>query len=205
MTPLVTADQLAERLQNPNADAASSAQAIENASGLVRAIGRQTYSFVSQEAIVLKGGERILDLPQRPLVVDFANPLTVRELGDFGNLDQTLVENQGYTRLGNQLTRGYPWFHTSRLQGWPRQSPLGVWAHRVQVTYSHGYAIVPDDIVAVVLDIAQSLYTNPSGLRSWTVPEYSETYATELLGAATVDSIRQRLVATGRKRTSHSI
>jgi hypothetical protein len=80
-----------------------------------------------------------------------------------------------------------------------------VWAPRVQVTYSHGYATMPDDLVALCLDVAQALYSNPDGLRSVTLDDYSETRATELLGAGTVDAIKARLGQTGRRRGSFSI
>jgi hypothetical protein len=204
VAPLITLDQLGNRLQS-TPDPGAGEQAITDASGLVRAVARQHFTFVAQETVVLGGGTRVLTLPERPLVVDAQNPLTVVELGEYGEPDVTVVEKLGYTRLGNELTRSYPWFPMTRLQGWPRVRYLGVWAYHVQVTYSHGELVTSDDVTAIVLDVAQSLYTNPTGLRSWQVPEYTEVYATELLGAATVDSIRRRLSATGRKRTTHSI
>lgn len=204
MAPLITLDQLGNRLQS-TPDPGAGEQAITDASGLVRAVGRQHISFVSQETVVLGGATRVLTLPERPLVVDVSNPLTVIELGEYGGPNFTATEGFSFTRQGNELLRGYPWYPMTRLQGWPWVRYLGVWAYHVQVTYSHGYITTPDDVAAIVLDVAQSLYTNPTGLRSWQVPEYTETYATELLGAAAVDSIRRRLAGTGRKRTTHSI
>jgi hypothetical protein len=204
MDPLITVAQLASRLQS-TADEPSATQAITDASGLVRAVARQTFDFVSQETVILAGGEKFLTLPERPLVEDVTNPLALTEIGDYGGIDFTLIENRDFTRVGNELTRGYPWYLTSRLQGWPHRYARGVWAPRVRVTYSHGYVTIPDDVVAIVLDVAQSLYTNPSGLRSWVTPEYSETYATELLGAATVDSLKKRLGVLGHRRGAFSI
>jgi hypothetical protein len=207
MAPLATMEQLASRLQTDvgslNLEAAE--RNLADSSGLVRAIGRQEFSFVSQETIELPGDTQILTLPQRPLVVDVGNPLTVVEVGEFGSLDLVAVEGRDYVRRGDELRRGQPYWSNTRLQGWPYHRPHGVWAPWVRVTYSHGYAVIPDDLVAIVLDVAQALQSNPTGLRSWSVPEYSETYATELLGAATVGSIKDRLVVTGRKRTTHSI
>lgn len=204
MASLANLDQLTDRLHD-TVDPAFGQRALDDASGLVRGIGRQVFSFVSQETIDLPGDTQILRLPQRPLVVDGSNPLTVVEVGEFGGLDHVCVEGRDYSRLGNDLKRGHPWWHTTRYQGWPHYPILGVWAPKVRVTYSHGYTTIPDDIVAIVLDVAQSLYTNPQGLRSWQVPEYSETYATELLGAATVDSIKKRLSAVGRARGAFTI
>lgn len=204
MASLATFDQFVARLQRM-VDAVPAQRALDDASGLVRAIGRQQYSFVSQETIELPGETQILTLPQRPLVVDVANPLTVVEVGEFGDLDFLAMEGRDFSRLGNELTRGHPYGLHTRLQGWPYDPYRGVWSRKVRVTYSHGLAVIPDDLVAITLDVAQSLHENPKGLRSWQVPEYTETYATELLGAATVESIKSRLIGLGRKRTTFSV
>ena len=207
MTPLATAAQLASRLQMTLVSPADQ-DAVTHGSGLVRAIARQQFDFVSQETVVIRGGERVLTLPQRPLVIDAGpNLLTVTELGEFGGIDIPMIENRDYSRVGNELTRGYPWWwnNSQRLMGYPRTRPLGVWAPRVRVTYSHGYQSMPDDIVSMVLDAASVLYDNPTGLASVKIDDYSETKAQQLLGAAMVDSIRMKLGMTGRRRQAFSI
>ncbi len=201
MTPLATSDQLASRMKK-DLDRATADLAVTHGSGLVRAITGQVFTFVSQETVVLLGNEQALTLPQRPAVIDSgANPLTVVELGDYGAVDYTCLEQRDFTRIGNVLTRGNPWWnYNTRLQGWPRRrGGYGVWAPRVQVTYSHGYqAAIPDDVVSTVLDAATILYDNPTVLRSLTIDDYTETRATEVLGANMVSSIYDRLVITGR-------
>ena len=205
MTALADYNALVNRLQDSNLDPVVALDALDQASQMVRSIARQTISFVSQETVILGGGERVLTLPERPLVVDAGNPLTVVEKGVFGGVDVPMVESRDYLRLGNELTRGYPWWWTTRLMGWPFRRPLGVWTLQVQVTYSHGYTIVPDDIISLVLDIAQMLYTNPTMRHSITVGGYSETWAAATLGKFTVDGIKNALKATGRRRGSFSI
>lgn len=207
MASLATPAQLAKRLKIPLAelDTAAAQQDLDDASGMVRAIGRQQFDFVAQETIELPGGDRYLQLPQRPAVVNAQHPLTVVEIGDFSGLDLLLVEQRDFVRTGNQLERGFPWYMPTRLQGWPWRRHLGVWAPRVRVTYSHGYTTIPDDVVAVVLDIAVQLYDNPEGVRSEQIDDYSVTYASEVLGAATVEGIQRKLGATGRRRSAHSI
>jgi hypothetical protein len=201
---LATPSQLASRVQS-DVDTASAELALANASGLIRAVAGQAFEFVSQETVDLVGNGRVLVLPQRPAVVDGSNPLTVVELGEFGSPDATLLEGRDFERLGNELTRGYPsWWAESRLQGWPGR-PIGLWAPRVRVTYSHGYLVIPDDLVGLCLDIAQQMYSNPEGLRAMSIDDYSETRATEMLGAGTVESIRARLGVTGRRRGAFSI
>src|SRR2546426_678375 len=134
MAVLATSDQLAARLQ-AILDPTYADRALTDASGLVCDLARQQFDFVPQETVLLRGDEQKLVLPQRPLVVNDANPLTVVEVGDFGAIDFTCIEGRDYPRIGNELTRGYPWWQTSRLQGWPhRRHPLGVWAPRVRVT-----------------------------------------------------------------------
>jgi hypothetical protein len=208
MTALATPSQLASRLKM-DVDTSTAQLAVDSASGFVRAIGRQQYNFVSQETVVLRGGERVLVLPERPLVVDAGpNLLTVTELGEFGGVSVLLVEDRDYSRLGNELTRGYPWWWATtsqRLMGYPRARPLGVWAPRVQVIYSHGYATIPDDVVGCVLDAAAVLYDNPTGLRSFTIDDYTETKASEVLGAALVQAIADKLGIAGRRRRAFSI
>lgn len=207
MTALITTSQLASHLQM-DLDAATADLAVNRGSGLVRALARQTLSFVSQETVVLRGGERVLTLPQRPLVVDTgSNPLTVVEIGEFGAEDFTMVEDRDYSRIGNELTRGYPWWwnSTQRLMGYPRTRPTGVWAPKVQVTYSHGDTVIPDHIQGFALDAAGVLYDNPTMLRSLTIDDYTETKAAEVLGAALTASIRDQLGIAGVRRRAFSI
>jgi len=206
MAALATPEQLASRMKK-TLDLSSAVLAVNHGSGLVRAITRQTLSFVSQETVVLKGNEQVLTLPQRPAVVDGSNPLTVVELGDYGGLDFTAIEGRDYTRLGNELTRGNSWWDSStRFQGWPySRLPSGVWAPRVRVIYSHGEVTVSDDVVSCVLDAATVLYDNPTVLRSMSIDDYTETKATEVLGANMVTGIHDKLVTTGRARQAFSI
>ncbi len=207
MTSLAIPAQLASRLQM-DVDTSTAQLALDGASGFVRAIARQQIDFVSQETVILRGGERILRLPQRPAVVDTGpNLLIVTEIGEFGGVNVSMVEDRDYSRIGNELTRGYPWWwnQTQRLMGFPRFRPLGVWAPKVQVTYSHGYVTIPDDIVAIVLDAAAVLYDNPTGLRSISIDDYTETKAAEVLGTAMVQSIADKLGIAGRRRRAFSI
>jgi hypothetical protein len=209
MDLLADIDQLSSRLQN-TVDPTVGTQALMDASGLVRELGRQTYSFVENETVVLAGGDRVLRLPQRPVVVDDTHTITCVELGDFGALTVPLVEHRDWERNGDELTRAYPYYWArSRLMGWPYNRPQGTWMPRVEVTYSHGYQVIPADIVAIVLDVAQALITNPDSLRSKTVGGYSETFDVEhlrsRLTADLIDNIRYKLAGTGRRRGAFSV
>lgn len=54
----------------------------------------------------------------------------------------------------------------------------------VSVTFTHGYASVPGDVLAVVLTAAQRVLGNPRDLRQETVGSISVTYAAETIGAS---------------------
>ncbi|MFE7954381.1 hypothetical protein [Streptomyces sp. NPDC057413] len=158
--------------------------ALRRASARVRRYTRQDITFVENDTVVLAGGERVLRLPQAPLVVDASHPLVVTEVADFSGIEWLAVEDRDYSRLGNELTRGYPWQAPSRLMGWPWNRAQGIWAPKVRVTYSHGYTDIPEDIVDVVLDLATMNLANPENLRQVSIDDYTRTYAAETIGSA---------------------
>lgn len=182
-TPLVTQDDLEAALQR-TLDPAQATMAIRRASARVRKYCRQQFTLVEGETVTLPGGGRVLRLPQRPIVVDDTHPLTVIELFGIANQEYQALEGRDFTRIGVELTRGEQWWAPTRLMGWPFMRPMGIWAQRVRVTYSHGYSEVPDDVVDVVLDLAQMNMTNPQGLRSESIDDYSRTFASETIGGA---------------------
>lgn len=183
---LATVAELEHAMQKPpgSLDVGQAELALRRASGRVRSYTRQDVTIVEHDTVLLDGGDRVLVLPQRPVIVDDDHPLTVVELPDWGGVEVPAVEGRDFTRLGAELTRGYPWYNTSRLAGWPWRQQLGVWAPRVRVTYSHGYTEVPDDIIDVVLDLATANLTNPEMLRSVSIDDFARTYASEAIGGA---------------------
>ena len=180
---LATVAELEAALQR-SVDSTQADLALRRASARVRRYTMQDITFVADDTIVLPGGDRVLRLPQYPLVVDDDHPLTVVEVADFSGIEWNAIEDRDYSRLGNELTRGYPWQAPTRLMGWPWNRAQGVWAPKVRVTYSHGYAEVPDDILDVVLDLATMNMSNPENLRSVAIDDYSRTFASETIGGA---------------------
>ncbi len=183
--PLATPADLAAYTGQDIPDA-QAGLALRLASGMVRRYTGQTITRVVDDTVVLRGGWPVLYLPQRPVIVDDTHDLTVTELGDAGLPDLLLADGITFTRCAEELTRD-----------------CGVWAARVQVTYSHGYASVPDDILAVVLDVAARSTSNPAGLRSVSIDDYSRTFANETLGTSLTDANRQALA--GYRRTPRSV
>ncbi|WP_327378008.1 hypothetical protein OG393_31025 [Streptomyces sp. NBC_01216] len=185
LPPLATAADLETAMQRESGSISTAALdlALRRASARVRSFTRQDLTLVEHETVVLGGGGRVLALPQRPLVVDDDHPLTVVELADPGGVEVTAVEDVDYTRLGSELTRAYPYYAPTRTMGWP-WTRRGVWAPRVRVTYSHGEADVPDDIVDIVLELASMNLANPENLRSVSIDDYARTFASETIGNA---------------------
>lgn len=169
------------------------------ASGAIRRATRQTITFVAGETVVLEGGERVLKLPQRPLVVDADNLLTVVELPDGSGVELPAVEGRDFIRQGSELHRGNPLYGSSRTMGWPWGRPLGIWADRVRVTYSHGLQEIPDEIVGVCLDLASATLSNPDRLRSETVGGESITHTVETFGTGSLTSDHRKILREFRR------
>jgi hypothetical protein len=186
LPPLASAADLEAALQREpgSLNAAAADLALRRASGRVRKYTRQVLTFIAGETIDVPAGGRVLRVPQRPLVVDADNPLSVVELADFSGIEWVALENRDYSRVGDELTRGYPWQAPSRLMGWPYNRTLGVWAPKVRLTYSHGYREIPDDLMDVVLDLAAMNLSNPENLRSVAIDDYQRTFAAETIGSA---------------------
>lgn len=184
--PLLATQADLEAALQRTLDPVQAAFALRRASGRVRKYCRQELTFQAADTVTLPGNGRVLWLPQRPVVVDDANTLSVTELFGITSEQYVALEGRDYTRIGSQLTRGEAWWAPTRLMGWPWMRPQGIWAQRVLVTYSHGYAEVPDDLVDVVVDVAAMTMTNPMGLRSEAIDDYSRTFASETIGSGTL-------------------
>lgn len=183
LPPLATAADL-EAALGRTVDATQAEMALRRASARVRHHTRQDITFVAADTVVLDGGGRVLRVPQRPLVVDTDNPLTVTELFGLTATEYPCLEGRDFMRLGSELTRGDPWYAPTRLMGWPWNRPAGVWAPRIRLAYSHGYLDIPEDIVDVVLDLAAMDLSNPENLRSVAIDDYQRTFASETIGSA---------------------
>jgi len=102
---------------------------------------------------------------------------------------------------GVELVEGtdYSWSEAGIL----RRLGCQVWPDRlrcVEVTYSHGWALIPEDISEVVIDQARTLFTVPAGVQSKAVGGQSVTFgATAAVG---VSSQWSAAVARHKVRTS---
>ncbi|MFI9332007.1 hypothetical protein ACIGZJ_31250 [Kitasatospora sp. NPDC052868] len=204
LPPLATQTDLEDALQR-TLDPTQAAAALRRASAKVRGYCRQELTFHAQDTIEIPGGTRHLLVPQRPLVVDADNPLTITELAGTAGIELPCLEGRDYTRLGPKLTRAEAYWQPTRLMGWPRTHPQGIWADRIRLTYSHGYTTVPDDILDIVVDLATMTMTNPQGLRSESIDDYSRTFASETIGAGTLTPDHRRTLNAYRLSPAYSV
>ncbi|WP_326728970.1 hypothetical protein [Streptomyces phaeochromogenes] len=190
---LATLQQLRDYLPGRVIPDASGELALRLASAAIRNRTKQTITFVAGETVILTGGERVLKLPQRPLVVDDANPLTVVELLDGNGFEVPAIEGNDFVIMGSELHRGENW-PTSRLMGWPRGQPVGIWADRVRVLYSHGEQEIPDDLMGICLDLASATLANPNRLRSESAGATAVTYTVETFGTGSLTADHEKLL-----------
>jgi hypothetical protein len=117
---------------------------LELASGLVQAEAQQHFALVEDEEVVLRVEGEVY-LPERP-VIDVTSVILSTD-GSVGSL------TAGFTfHPDGELLPGL--FMDSSDVFWPHQATM-------TVIYSHGYAVIPDDVKAVVCAIVQRWLANP--------------------------------------------
>lgn len=162
MADLFTLAELASYLQR-DIDTATATLAQSAGQGLVRAYTRQnidTRTYTSTRVPVTIHGERYtVLLPQRPVTA--VTSVTVNGTAYVAGADYTW--DGVNARLWLRYLAGSS---TSFIDEW--------WA---VVTYTAGYATVPDAVKGVALSVAGRAYDNPRGIRSEAIDDYSATRA----------------------------
>ena len=156
MVAFATPDDLAERLQVEFDvdDYVRATGLIEQASGLVQRTTRQTITQVVGDVITL--------------------PATYTSLLMLPELPVTAVASLVYD--GSTWTDGtdYAWTTSGLIVTAGRYA--AIWSRPTVVTYTHGYATVPDDIVSIVIDMSARAWQNPRGVLSEQIGTYSARY-----------------------------
>jgi hypothetical protein len=141
---------------------------LDQASSVVRAYVRQditrattTDTFTMRRADpLLHRCSGVVTLPQRPVV-------------DIDAVAVNGVETQDWWQDGNDvLVRAWSW----------DQPPAAHRPPQVTVSYTHGWDPVPADVQAIVMQAANRVLVNPSGIRSETVGGESVTYLIPAVG-----------------------
>ncbi|MFD6363173.1 hypothetical protein ACFWFX_25480 [Streptomyces roseolus] len=170
LPPLATVADLAVMLGRtftPTQEAQAQAL-LDQASSVVRRYMRQditratttdTFTMRRADPTMHRCGGMVT-LPQRPIV-------------DISSVKANGVETADWWQDGSDLL----------LSSWAWAGPPD--AHRppqVEVTYTHGWDPVPGDIEAIVLQAANRVIVNPSGIRSETAGGESVTYLIPAVG-----------------------
>lgn len=181
MAQFALADELGDFLgrtlkpeQVPRADVL-----LQLASAAIQAEARQQLELVENEQAELRGNwSHKLWLPERPVTA--VSGITIRHGSIFVN-DWVLQENNDYRwdRLG--LVRRVSYI-TGRLLA-PVSGYWGGDMAVVDVTYSHGFEVIPDDLRGVCLQAAARAFSNPIGVEAEAVTNaYSVQYGAHASG-----------------------
>jgi hypothetical protein len=189
--PLALPEDLAARLGITFTDAQTdqATAILADASAYVRNYTRQTITQVVDDTATLEStAEQWLWLPQRPVTA-----VSSVMIGS------AAVSPTYWVLQGDGLYRFYGW--QGRFYG---STSLWNQPDTIVVTYTHGFAAVPDDIVAVVCKIAKTTWRNPEGLRQWRQGQTEATYAIETVADGALDRDDKRVLDFYR-RPSRSV
>jgi hypothetical protein len=167
-------------MQTP-VDAAAADLALASASAAIRRWTRQTITRVVDDVARL----RIIDcdqlvLPQRPVESVSQVMVNALVLDDWVLSGDRLLRNGGWHRLPGTTTFPDPGL--------------------AQVTYTHGWDEIPDDVRGVCLDLASATLSNPAMLRQEAIDDYSRTFAAESLGLGGLSDTHKELLGDYRRR-----
>lgn len=167
LPPLVLVSDVTDRLPSTlNIDENRVRKLIQDASAAVRRFSKNNFSIVTSTTGIRPIGGKI-KLPQRPVLsvdnisIRLPNSLTESTIPGWywdGSDEVWLTDGGSVINLAEELLFVMEW-----------QTP------ECQVTYQHGYAEVPDDVIGVVCSMVTRIITAPGlgGVISETVGEYS--------------------------------
>jgi len=161
MGDFITPSQLASYLQS-DVDTSSATLAITQAEALVRGYCRQTITADTSTALLpiqVGGDGYFVLLPESPVTA-----VDTVEVSGVAYVDGVDFSWDG----ASQTVRLAVVEYDDTVQFRPT-APLA------EVTYDHGYATPPGDVVAVVLSLAGRVFDNPRGMRSESVEGYTYT------------------------------
>lgn len=202
MDLLATASDLSDRLGRPltSAEEARATALLADASALVRGFTGMGFARTDGETVVLRAQQGEIRLPQRPVI----GVTAVVAVGAGGAPDLPVV---GWQWDGIDIVRTATSSPAINLPEEWYDEDYESYPGTYRVTYSHGDAAVPADVVAVVARMALRTMTAPTmagGLTGETIGPYS--YRTDGSGVGTAvvmtDDDRKMLELAGYRRKS---
>lgn len=193
MTTFASLQDLQDYLQDSTISSAAGALALALATAAIQTEARQHLFYVADDVVTLRGNSAVVLLPQRPVIgTPVVNGLVPSAVYRFDPPDR--------------LTYGVPSGNLAAAQFANGPDPVyGVWPLQITVTYSHGYETIPDDLRAVCVSIAARAVSNPQGLRSEVIGNYSVGYAGAgdiLVPGISLSDAEKKLVHRYRRRSA---
>lgn len=160
MASLATVEDLEDRLGISITDTTRAQAILDDVSAVVRAYTGQQFDLVADDEVRLRVRNGSLRLPQRPVTAVSAVANVDGDSVDFTWDSGESVQLEGFAALRTSF----------EVEPFRTRDP---W---VDVTYSHGYATVPTDVVAVVCQIAGRAYgrtADTTGVTQESIAGYS--------------------------------
>lgn len=170
-TVLFELEQLASYVQS-DLDEATATLARDLATGVVQEeIAQRIFRTTSTTRLPRHPIDpSVLVLPQVP--VDPNEPITAV------GIDHGAYDADAWTLVGQRLVLDQAWFAPRENPAAPRgRAGWGAWDEQVDVTYTHGFSVIPRLIQSVALACAARVVANPTGVRQTSVGDVSVTYA----------------------------
>lgn len=182
MAQFATSDELASRLgvEFSSEDSTRADGLLETASGLIKDVAKQDLELVEDDVLTRRGvnADRFR-LPQRPV-----------EAVTLVKLDGETLAADEYYLAGDQLVK------TTGVWGSPLQE--------LEVTYTHGYAAMPESLKAICIEAVVRVWVNPGAVQSENYGGESVNYGREtglLLTLAEERAIRRAIAGTPKAGT----
>lgn len=180
LTPLAEPTDLADRLgvTFTTAQGIRAAALLADASAVVRNYTRQQFTVGTSTDVLEATADQWLYLPERPVTAIISVGVGGAPLA----VGAWQLQNDALYRYDGWGSRFY-----GSTGGWNQPDTI-------TVTYTHGYAEIPDDIVRTVCKLAETSWVNPQGLRSFTQGDMTATLALETVGSGALDADDRKIL-----------
>ena len=194
-----------------DAQATACTRLLDMASGVVRRYVRQNITQVTNDVVTLPGNwGNTLELPQRPVT---AVASVVMNGATMPNTQWKLVDNTLFLGTGGFMPDygstiwggSALWGPAGSIQG--PQAMGNTWqgpTAQVTVTYTHGYAETPQDIVNIVAGMVALQINAETGIQSEAIGSYKVVYARNGNGGMALSEDDKSALNFYRKRATAS-
>lgn len=204
---LATSSDVAAALGRPLTAFESSnvSRLLELASAVVRRYTRQTINQVVNDVVVLPGNwSASLVLPERPVTSVSSVTINGSAVTQYVIIDDTLFMGSGsfmpdYGVSGGSVLDGPAGsLYGQNFSGVSWQGPQA----QISVTYTHGYAVIPDDIANEVAGMVAVQMATETGIIREKIGGYEVGYARTDGGAITLSDTAKSVLNFYRKRST---